>query len=63
MTENLVMKISMVSYLHLGNFCKMEPTCIHKDLNIGFRVSNQKEIYTSALCIVSSNWIFSKCFL
>lgn len=41
----------------------MEPTCIHKDLNLGFRVSNQREVYISALAIVFSNWIFSKYFL
>lgn len=55
MTEILVVKISMISYLHLGNLCKMEPTCIRTDLNLDFRVSKQREIYISAFGIVSSN--------
>lgn len=55
MTEILVVKISMISYLPLGNLCKMEPTCIRKDLNLDFRVSKQREIYISAFGIVSCN--------
>lgn len=33
MTEILVVKISMVSYLYLGILCKIEPTRIQKYLN------------------------------